>query len=175
MANIFKSKEVYKHVPGINSGDRLYAVRGMYVSGEHKVPYYIDAGIHIKSIQSNKLVVKDFTEASYEKIDHVVNLINIEVTNAKPVLTQYSTASIQNQDHVVNLINIEVTIPKPPLLFYQTTRKDNQDHVVNLIGIDVINMKPSMLFYNNMKQKTLPEPMVCVKSIISTKAIISDK
>ena len=41
MAEVFKSQEVYKHVNyDLHDRNEMIAVRGVYVTGEYRPPYY---------------------------------------------------------------------------------------------------------------------------------------
>ena len=42
MANVFRSKEVYKHLKyDLHDRNEIVAVQGVYVSGEYRPPYYL--------------------------------------------------------------------------------------------------------------------------------------
>ena len=71
MANIFRSKDIYKRAPKIpSSEDPLRIVKGLYVVGDYKPPYYIGPCLHITDIKTNKATVVDYTtkNMSYEDL-----------------------------------------------------------------------------------------------------------
>ena len=171
MANVFKSKEVYKHVPGINSGDKLYAVRGMYVSGEHKVPYYIDGHVHLKSIDTSKAKIVNFTTESCDlSSDNVVNLISAKTSDIEIVNYSKSSESLNN-DQMINLIGVNVS--DIDIVSY-SSRNENikSDPMINLILVKVSDL--DFIFYDNKKIKTLPDHTVRIKEITTTKAVVSN-
>ena len=70
MANIFNSKEVYKRIPKVSSKDNpLRKVRGIYVTGDYRPPYYIDSSLHIAEINTNKPTIVDFTQVTKPTYD----------------------------------------------------------------------------------------------------------
>ena len=90
MGDIFKSKEVYKHV--IKPGDihQLIPVRGMYVANQWRSPYYIDHTISISAINCPPEDIITYTETEvtvYEPeivnpiknipIKQTINIINL--------------------------------------------------------------------------------------------------
>lgn len=60
MAKLHKSKEVYKYTDTAN-GNKLVPVRGLYVSGTHREPWYIDHAITVTGFTSNDTTVAPYT------------------------------------------------------------------------------------------------------------------
>lgn len=61
MSGIHKSKEVYKYTRTSN-GDKLIPVRGLYVSGLHTEPRYVDHVITVSNFTSNDAHITDYKE-----------------------------------------------------------------------------------------------------------------
>lgn len=61
MSGIHKSKEVYKYTRTSN-GDKLIPVRGLYVSGLHTEPRYVDHVITVSNFTSNDVHITDYKE-----------------------------------------------------------------------------------------------------------------
>ena len=92
MANIFRSKDIYKRAPKIpSSEDPLRIVKGLYVVGDYKPPYYIGPCLHITDIKTNKATVVDYTTKSMSYEDHVVNLIGINADTSPLDIVYFST------------------------------------------------------------------------------------
>ena len=145
MANIFNSKEVYKRIPKVSSKDNpLRKVRGMYVTGDYRPPYYIDSSLHIMEINTNKPTIVDFTQASASTEDHVLNILPIEVLTDRPNIIQYSKAS----------------------------KELESDHVVNILPISMESEGLNITWFSKKKYETQPEPLCLIYSISTSKASI---
>lgn len=63
--NVFKALEVFKRIPKLSpSLNPLRAVRGLWVSGEHRDPMTQDSVAHIKEVSSNQAEVRVYTETT---------------------------------------------------------------------------------------------------------------
>ena len=176
MANIFRSKDIYKRAPKIpSSEDPLRIVKGLYVVGDYKPPYYIGPCLHITDIKTNKATVVDYTTKSMSYEDHVVNLLGISTGGALKI-TNYTRASVDLQpDHVVNLIGIIADSAPLNIVYFTRDSKDlNNDHVVNLIGINADTSPLDIVYFSTKRYPSNPEPMLRIKSITTNKATISD-
>ena len=167
MANIHRSQEVYKRIEGMHADDRpLRAVRGLYVSGTHLNPEYIDHNITITDFtESNPLVVVNFTERTETTPDdHVLNFIGMDVGMLS--IDFYSTATATTpDDHVLNFIGCDVS-PIEIEAYGQSTKTVPDDHVLNFIGLDVSEM--SVSWYSSKSYQTSGEHMITVRSFTST-------
>lgn len=176
MANIFRSKDVFKRVPGIPShDDPLRVVKGMYVVGEYNPPYYINSGITISNINTTKATVVDYTQKNADSNDNVVNVLNIDVIGDLSI-AYYTRQSYSLQtDNVVNIVNIDVD-PTPLDILYYTTSNQNpgNDHVLNVVNIDADTSPLDIVYYSTIEYPCAPEPMLRIKSISTTKATISE-
>lgn len=176
MANIFRSKDIYKRLPNASlSDEQLRVVTGVYVIGEYKPPYYIGPCLQITDINTNRATVVDYTIQNTTHEDHVVNLINIDaIGNLK--ITNYTRDEAELQpDHVVNLINIDASTDPLNIVYYTTEFQDvKSDHVVNLVNIDADTSPLDIVYYSTKKYPTNPEPMLRIKSITTTKSTVTN-
>ena len=63
--NVFKALEVFKRIPKLSpSLNPLRAVRGLWVSGEHRDPMTQDSVIHVQEVSSNQAEVRVYTETT---------------------------------------------------------------------------------------------------------------
>ena len=61
MANIFRSKEVYKHLKyDLHNRNEMVAVQGVYITGEYRPPYYNEPCVHIYEISGQDCIVANF-------------------------------------------------------------------------------------------------------------------
>ena len=177
MANIFRSKEIYKRRPGVpNEENPLVAIRGAYVVGYWRPPSYQNPTVLIKDIKTKPATVVNFTIQPLDYDEHVVNLLNIDVDLSPINVKRYSkTSATLETDHVVNLLSIDASIDQIDLLQYSKTSTTLEtDHVVNLLSIDVLGDGPTIKHYKHSNRELNPEPIVRIKSITTTKATISN-
>ena len=175
VANIFNSKEVYKRIPKVSSKDNpLRKVRGMYVTGDYRPPYYIDSSLHIMEINTNKPTIVDFTQASASTEDHVLNILPIEVLTDRPNIIQYSKASKElESDHVVNILPIQASTDSLSILSYTSASVElASDHVVNILPISMESEGLDITWFSKKKYETQPEPLCLIYSISTSKASI---
>ncbi|MBO4736312.1 MAG: hypothetical protein J5614_07945, partial [Paludibacteraceae bacterium] len=99
MSDFHKSKEVYRYTPTAN-GDKLVPVRGLYVSGLHKEPWYIDHAVTVTGFESNEGTVVHYTSRT-EKLeaDHLMNLVDVSVNDVALAVYTSKTVSLQ-PDHI---------------------------------------------------------------------------
>lgn len=180
MANIFKSKEVYKHLAtGTHEKESIVAVKGVYVTGEYRPPYYIDAGLHISGITTQSAVVKNYTTTSVTlPNDHILNILPIEVdTSIVPDVLSYTRAeSTLPNDHILNILPIEVdTSIVPDILAYSSDKRDlPNDHILNILPIEVDEtIDPVVIYFNKEYLNDQYDGSLRIRSISTTKATVS--
>lgn len=87
MADIFRSKEVYKHIPREEYGEeKIIPVQGVYVAGEYRPPYYAEPGIAIISFDTTNPTVVDYTD----------DVINVDAGPTVVVFDMKSTFSFDS-------------------------------------------------------------------------------
>lgn len=110
LANIFKSEEVYKRIPRIDPAlNPLRAVRGVYVSGPWKPPYYITPAILISNIESTPATVVDFTELETDAgPDYLLNVLELSATVSTVV--EYTKVEVKSSpDYLLNVLELSCT------------------------------------------------------------------
>lgn len=176
MANVFRSKEVFKNTRKSNGDKVVVPVYGMYVSGEYKPPYYNDTGVRITSISSNPATVADFSQ---EEItlpdDHILNLIELTMDTTCPSIVNYTRDEVTiPDDHVLNLIELTMDVGLSYIISYtqdEVTIPD--DHVLNLIEL-TMDYGVSYTSYSNIHESMTPDPSLRITSIRTSKATVSD-
>ena len=152
-------------------GDSLYATRGVYVSGQHKEPYYIDHATHVKGVKTTKAVVADFTDLDVSIYDPVINIISVEQSELEIINYTTYTEPLQ-PDPVINILSIDVGDVE--LIQYQTINEAlNADPVINILSIDVGDVE--LIQYQTENYDSNKEYMICVTSISTTKAAITNE
>ena len=118
MANIFKSKEVYKHVTKPGNVHQLIPVRGVYVASQYREPYYIDHMLSITNVGGQPGTIITYTESEVDAYSYDMGG-SIDVTNIAPTVTSYTTASITTYtDYTVGIGDLSVTNSPPTIVSY---------------------------------------------------------
>ena len=148
MAYIIKSDEVYKHIKGKH---KIVPVQGVYVTGEHRPPYYNEAGVHILSLSTQPATVNDFKDVALDQSDAVVKLVDFYATPGSPTLTFYTTATADaGNDTITKLVDFyAVPIPISQPTVYHSVEDDATpgEPILQLTGFstepcEVTNISP---------------------------------
>lgn len=106
MSGIHKSREVYKYTP-TRDGRKLVPVRGLYVSGLHTEPRYMDHILTISEFSSSKETVVYYTEA---EMDVNVPGISVSAIKTEPIeVTEYSSASSNPSSPGISVVGIKTS------------------------------------------------------------------
>ena len=91
MANVFRSKEVYKNFRyDIDKTKKVVAVQGVYVASEYRPPYYNEPGIHIYEISGQHCTVADFkTEEVQTQGMQTAGMYMFDITESAYTLERY--------------------------------------------------------------------------------------
>ena len=93
--NVFRTNEVYKHIPyNVHNRNEVVAVRGVYVTGDFRPPYYNEPCIHIGEISSIPATVVDFTSEEYDiSPTQTGGFYKLELTPSTYTIQRYGTES----------------------------------------------------------------------------------
>ena len=91
MANVFRSKEVYKNFRyDIDKTKKVVAVQGVYVASEYRPPYYNEPGIHIYEISGQHCTIADFkTEEVETQGMETAGMYMFDITESAYTLERY--------------------------------------------------------------------------------------
>lgn len=173
MANIFKSKEVYKHVttePYNGGQHKLIPVRGVYVASVYRPPYCIDHTLEITNIENSFADIEEYIETPVTVYTDFFPKINVVITNLLPSIVYYNKAPVSK---CMNLgVDAEVSITKEPIsiIDYQTTLVTVPMIMNSSVGINVETCIADLLSINNEKET---DCMLEVVGIDSNDAIIT--
>ena len=120
MANIFKTNEVYKHLKhGFRPEESVVAVRGMYVSGEYRPPYYNEGAIRILDYQTTPAKAVSFKNVSRRDEDTGVKVIDFNAEFFHPTITNYTTRSVSaGEDTGVKVLEMNAGFFMPTYTYY---------------------------------------------------------
>lgn len=180
MAEIFRSKEVYKQIRDADNKPKIIPVRNMYVAGAWLTPVYMDHYCTILSMSSNEPNVVDFTTETQKQTDHDghLNIITVEADSVDQKISWYTTASTNQTDHNghLNIITVEADSVNQKIdWYYKSTENpsDKEGHL-NIITLDVPSTKPSLIIYDKIGDSVGHDCGVRILSMSSNEPIIVD-
>lgn len=164
----YKSKEVYKYTETSN-GRKLVPIRGLYVSGLHTEPLYMDHLISIHDFSSTPTVIADYTEISENVYDSVLNIVGIGASAL--TITNYTIASANlPNDDVLNIVGFDQL---PINVQSYTQESDNvTDSVLNIVGLSVSSM--GITEYPYAYETLPPEHLITINAFTSNATVITD-
>ena len=148
MANVFRSKEVYKHLKyELHDRNEIVPVQGVYVSGEYRPPYYNNPVLMIYEMSSQPAKIVDFQDINRSSDeDTVVKVLDFSVDFQPVSITNYTTAS----------------------------ESTGEDTVVKVLDFSTTFLQPSFTHYNRKQTNMTPEPMLRLSTLTSEKATIEN-
>lgn len=177
MGNIFRSNEVYKHTKTIINGHhQIIPVRGVYITGEYRPPYYNEPGIHITSITSTSPTIRDFTDVERSDEDGMVKVLNFSVTRSEPTITNYTVNTVSSgEDTMTKLLEFSVTYNQPSYEWYTSaTQNAGEDTMVKLLEFTVTRNGIQPITYTTSRQHSTPESMLRLTSLRTEPATIEN-
>ena len=113
MGQIFKSKEVYKHLKyALHNRHEMVPVQGVYVSGEYRPPYYNDPILRIYTVSTQPATVVDFQDVAQSSgVDSMVKIVDFKAERLIPQCQWYESKS-QNagEDSMVKIVDFVAEI-----------------------------------------------------------------
>jgi hypothetical protein len=179
MANVFRSKEVYKHLKyDLHDRNEMVPVQGVYISGEYRPPYYNDPCIHIYEISSQNAKVDSFQDIDATSgEDALVKIIDFSVSTSPITITDYTTASTDTgEDSLVKILDFWVQMEQPSLDFYESKNQNAGEDSLSKILDFWVQMIPIQqpIVYQTQRSQSTPEPMLRLSSITSENALIEN-
>lgn len=135
MSGIHKSKEVYKYT-NTAQGKRLVPVRGLYVSGTHLEPWYIDHAVTIDAFTTTEAKCVRYTSrAESLSAEHIVKMLNVDTGTVN--IDYYTIGSVTlKTDHMVKMLNVDIgTVNVETYTSVAKTLK--ADHIVKMLNVDI--------------------------------------
>lgn len=139
MGNIHKSREVYKYTPTA-TGKKLVPIRGLYVSGTHLEPYYIDHYITIDAFTTNEPTITDLTTSSVDFPPwHAISFIGADIVNGVNV-DWYTTSSVELEPwHAISFIGAEIANGVDVEWYTASVKELEPWHAISFIGAEIVN------------------------------------
>lgn len=136
MANIFKTKEMYKNIAPTTRITPLRKVRGVYVTGPYRPPHYIDHTLTIVSIGSTKATIAKYTEASETaQPDYAMAWTDIRESSALTIDHMTTKTEHLNSDYAMAWIDIRESIPLLITKYSKLNVDPTPDYAMAWIGV----------------------------------------
>lgn len=179
MANVFRSKEVYKNIRfEIDKTKKVVPVQGMYVSGEYRPPYYNEPCVHIYTFSSQHANVADFQDVSATNgEDPMVKIIDFKIERLVPSITNYTVAETDaGEGSMVKILDFQVNRLQPSIDFYQSKNQNaGEGQMVKIIDFYVNRItNQQYTFFHKQRGESTPEPTLRLSSITSERATIEN-
>lgn len=169
--NVFKALEVFKRIPKLSpSLNPLRAVRGLWVSGEHRDPMTQDSVAHIKEVSSNQAEVRVYTETTTKFNEDEISYEFKGVYSQPFVFVDYTKLELsldQEQSYVqiTNLYTPTIEIIPYTIININLDQEQSYVQITNLYS-------PDITFIDNYQdpvqyQSTQPEPTLFVSVFTS--------
>ena len=148
MANVFRSKEVYKHLKyDLHDRNTIVPVQGVYVSGEYRPPYYNNPVLMIYEMSSQPAKIDDFQDVSRSS----------------------------DEDTVVKILDFSADFLQPSFDFYKTiSESSGEDTVVKILDLSTTFIQPSFTYYNQKQTNMTPEPILRLSTLTSDRATVEN-
>ena len=177
MANVFRSKEVYKHLKyDLHDRNEIVAVQGVYVSGEYRPPYYNNPTIRIYTIDAQPANIADFQVDESDASDMpTVGLYALDVTNTVWNIERYSQEYIDIEaSETVGLYGINVTDTVWDIDRYERDYIDTKTDTVGVYGLFVTDTTLQYERYSTEIKNNTPEPMLRISILTSDAAVVEN-
>lgn len=175
MANVFRSKEVFKKIPKDDDEDhKIIPVRGVYVTGEYTPPYYTEFGITLKSIDSTYPDINDFTTESEEASDSVIGLLDFDSPFCSFECIRFKTESVDaSPTNTIGLLNFDCNINSFQVYRFETDKVDTPDSTVGLLNFEC-PIGIQFTRQTSSHKSNTPMPILRLTNLTSEPATISN-
>ena len=148
MANIFRSKEVYKHLKyDLHNRNEMVAVQGVYITGEYRPPYYNEPCVHIYEISGQHCIVANFES---EEVD----------TSPSATSGMYKFGLSQSTYNINRYGNEHIDI------------SSTETSGMYKFGMDFVGYMKT--YYSTQSEESTPEPTLRLSSLTSENCVITN-
>jgi hypothetical protein len=177
MANVFRSKEVYKHLKyDLHYRNEIVPVQGVYVSGEYRPPYYNNPTIKIYTIDSSPAIVADFRVDESNASDMpTVGMYALDTTDTVWDIKRYSQENIDvKTSETVGMYEINITDTILDINRYGRDYIDTKTDTVGTYGLFVTNTTLEYEKYSTEIKNNTPEPILRLSTLTSDRAAVEN-
>ena len=148
MANVFRSKEVYKNFRyDIDKTKKVVAVQGVYVASEYRPPYYNEPGIHIYEISGQHCTIADFkTEEVETQGMETAGMYMFDITESAYTLERYEKDYIDTKGM----------------------------ETAGMYMLDIVDSGYRLDIYGKKSSNSTPEPILRLSSLTSEACVVEN-
>ena len=162
--DVFKSKEVYKHVIA-NGEHKLIPVSGMYVASEYRAPYFIDNIMMLTQINGQtEAAVFEYSESEESQNEECFGYCII--TYGEPGINEYSRDSAYSYPGLEGTVtcDIDITVSAANVTEYTKQYASTYEAPITHMDVNVTNVGVTMV-------NTLPQDLNTFDSAIKLVSI----
>jgi hypothetical protein len=178
MANVFRSKEVYKNFRyDIDKTKKVVPVQGVYIASEYRPPYYNNPTLRIYEISSVHATVVSFQDVTANNgEDPAYKIVDFKVERLIPNLINYTTGSANaGEDAAYKILDFQVSRLIPLCQFYESKSQNaGEDAAYKVIDFYITRLNPGETYFYKAKGNSTPEPMLRLSSITSESALVEN-
>ena len=170
MSDFHKSKEVYRYTPTAN-GDKLVPVRGLYVSGLHKEPWYIDHAVTVNSFTSNDGTIVHYTQLNKSVYDDSALAFTGLTIGDISVVNYYQDTASAYDDSALAFTGFEISLPE--MTSYETSTVSAYDG--SALSFTALSVESSLtsVTCKTVRSPQNPQPTITLRQFTSTDSTIS--
>lgn len=164
MSNVFKTNEVYKHLKhGFKPQETITPVRGVYVSGEYRPPYYNDGVVAITNYQTTPAIAASF-KSEYTELEPIetLGLYKIDVSTPDLHLQRYMR-EFKELEPIQTLGLYKLYMTDPHLYASRYERDYDNSYDLNILGmyqVDISDPTFHLTRYYKDYGNSTPEPIL---------------
>lgn len=177
MANVFRSKEVYKHLKyNLHDRNEIVPVQGVYVSGEYRPPYYNNPTIRIYAIESEDCLVENFYTDSVDiHISETTGIYNFGLDDPVFTIQRYSAQYLDTDiQKTCGIYGIDFADPTFTITRYGREYQDFTDNTAGIYGISLQTPTTTFERYSQQTNGSTPEPILRLSTLTSDKATVEN-
>lgn len=170
MSDFHKSKEVYRYTPTAN-GDKLVPVRGLYVSGLHKEPWYIDHAVTVNNFTSNDGTIVHYTQLNKSIYDDSALAFTGLTIGDVSFVNYYQANALMYDDSALAFTGFDISLPE--MTSYETSNVSVYDDSVLSFTALSVDASLTSETYKIIRSPQNPQPTITLRQFTSTDSTIS--
>jgi len=179
MANIFRSKEIYKKIKTNTSEQDIVSIRGMYVVGDYSPPYYIQPMMVLTNVETNKAKIADYVDQReiINPGDSCHGLLDIDIIGDLTIAryTKEYAPTIQSDNSCHGLLDLDL-IGELSVYKYGKDYPPNtypNDSLHGLLDLDIEGHVEFIKYENRLNPQK--NPCIRITRCQTTKALITNQ
>lgn len=178
MANVFRSKEVYKNIRfEIDKTKKVIPVQGVYISGEYRPPYYNEPCVHIYEISSQDCNVADFKTDEYNTQGmETAGMYMFDVSTPTYSIQRYSTEYAEaSPTETGGMYLFDISVASYNLQRYGKDYVDTQGmETAGMYTLIFFDQGYSITRHSKNDNGSTPEPIIRITGLSSENCIVEN-